>query len=121
MRVIFSKKFRKDFKKLSANQKDRIDEVLDVFSNDPFDIRLKNHALHGDLKGKRAIAAGGDLRLIYFEENNYETVHFISVGTHNQVYWIHISIQNLLVTRYSQPGDNLALGILLSSIRVNVF
>jgi mRNA-degrading endonuclease YafQ of YafQ-DinJ toxin-antitoxin module len=34
----------------------------------------------------RAISAGGDLRIIFMEENNYEVIHLIRIGTHNQVY-----------------------------------
>ncbi|MEW6236322.1 MAG: hypothetical protein AB1656_13125 [Candidatus Omnitrophota bacterium] len=60
--------------------------MLRIFKNNPFDHQLGNHALHGKQKGRRAISAGGDLRLVFIEINNYERVRFLAVGTHNQVY-----------------------------------
>jgi len=86
MRIRFHKDFRKGLKKLTPNQKIRVGETLEFFENDPFDPILKNHALKGNLLGYRAISAGGDIRLIFREQDNYVYVLFISVGTHNQVY-----------------------------------
>ena len=61
-------------------------EVLEQFGNNPHNPLLKNHALHGEQKELRSISVEGDLRIIFIEENNYEVVHFIRIGTHDQVY-----------------------------------
>lgn len=86
MRVSFHRDFRKDLDRLTPHQKRRVDQALELFENHPFDPQLKNHPLHGDLKGRRAIVAGDDLHLVFRQENNYDEVVFLSVGTHNQVY-----------------------------------
>jgi len=86
MKVILHKQFRKNTEKLTSNQKKKVAEVLRLFRQNPHHPQLNNHALHGKDKTKRAISAGGDLRLVFEEENNYEIVMFVRVGTHNQVY-----------------------------------
>jgi addiction module RelE/StbE family toxin len=86
MTIDFHKEFCKRLVKLTPNQKKRVAEVLKLFEKNPHDPQLRNHALHGDQKGNRAIAVGGDLRLVFREENHYEWVIFLSVGTHTQVY-----------------------------------
>ena len=86
MKIVLSKDFEKAFTGLDFKQKQRAKAVLALFMQNPYDSRLKNHILHGKQKGRRAISAGGDLRLIFIENNDYELVRFLSVGTHNQVY-----------------------------------
>ncbi|RJP22060.1 MAG: type II toxin-antitoxin system mRNA interferase toxin, RelE/StbE family [Candidatus Omnitrophota bacterium] len=86
MKFIYRKSFTKSLQKLPPNQQKRIGQVIRCFENNPFDPQLKNHSLHGEQKELRAISAGGDLRIIFMEENNYEVIHLIRIGTHNQVY-----------------------------------
>ena len=86
MKIDFHKDFEKGFLKLTLNQQKRIDQALEIFENNPHDPQIKNHPLQGDQKGRRSMAAGGDLRLVFRVENSYERVIFLSVGTYNQVY-----------------------------------
>lgn len=86
MDVVLHKNFEKSFAKLSPKQKEKVKITIIIFKRDPHDERLNNHALHGKESAKRAISAGGDLRLIFEQENNYQRVTFYRVGTHNQVY-----------------------------------
>lgn len=86
MQVDFHKVFRNGLEKLTPNQLKRVDRILELFEKNPCDPQLGNHALKGKLLGYRSIAAGGDLRLLFKEENNYQKVIFVRVGTHNQVY-----------------------------------
>lgn len=86
MEIVYHKHFENTFLKLNSKQQDQVDKTITLFRQNHHDPRLRNHALHGKQKGKRAISAGGDLRLIFIEMNNYELVFFLSVGTHNQVY-----------------------------------
>lgn len=86
MKITFSKSFDKHFSKLTNKQQIKVDEVITLFRNDPYNLQLNNHPLHGKLKGFRAISAGGDMRLIFDVEGNYDRVKFYLVGTHNQVY-----------------------------------
>lgn len=86
MRIEFSKKFMKRYKKLKTNQQKKIDHTLALFKIDPTSSRLKSHKLRGGMKKRQAISAGGDLRLIFEEHKNYTLVLFLDVGSHNQVY-----------------------------------
>lgn len=86
MIIDYSKTFEKRYERLSRKIQDRIDEALERFESNPFDIRLRNHPLHGAMTGKRAISVGGDLRIIFEEFENYTLVLMLDVGTHNQVY-----------------------------------
>ncbi len=86
MQIDFHKNFNKSYAKLSTKQKQHVKKIIELFKQNPHDTILKNHALHGKLQGHRAISAGGDLRLVFEEEGNYERIEFSLVGTHAQVY-----------------------------------
>lgn len=45
---------------------------------------LDDHALTGDLRGRRAFSITGDCRVVYFESES--DLVFLDIGTHNQVY-----------------------------------
>lgn len=45
---------------------------------------LADHALHGDMEGKRSFSVSGDIRVIYRVVG--ESFLFYDIGTHNQVY-----------------------------------
>ena len=84
MIVQFSKKFRKQYKKLRAIQKN-IDERLVLFQQDPHDPILNNHSLAGEYKGYRSINITGDFRALY-EPIDTNTAFFITVDTHSNLY-----------------------------------
>lgn len=86
MNVKYSDKYLKNYSKLQAWQRLKVDEAIMKFIQNPFDASLKNHKLHGILKSKRAISAGNNLRIIFEERQNYTIVIFLQTGTHNQVY-----------------------------------
>ena len=86
MKIIYSKKFDKAFAKLELKKQEKIINTIDTFQKNPTNIILKNHKLSGNKKGLRAISAGGDLRIIFIEENGYTQILMIHVGSHNQVY-----------------------------------
>lgn len=90
MKIVFKKSFTKQYQKLRQGEKNRINAALKIFSQNPFEPVLANHPLKKGGKIKinnlRAIAAGGDLRLIFRELDGYMEVIFIDVGSHNQVY-----------------------------------
>lgn len=86
MRILFKKRFVKQYQKLKKSDQGRVDNALRIFEKNPFDSQLKNHALVGKLIGKRSIAAGFDLRMIFELEGDYIIVIMIGVGTHSQIY-----------------------------------
>lgn len=86
MRINTHKVFDKSFLKLPLKVQEKVKRTIEKFKKDPHEPQLDNHALHGKQKGKRAVSVGGDIRIVFVEENNYETVELLNVGTHNQVY-----------------------------------
>lgn len=62
-----------------------IQERIKLFQQNPQDTRLKNHALTKRLKGKYSFSITSDIRIIYVWVGE-NTVRFLAVGTHNQVY-----------------------------------
>ncbi len=86
MKVIRKKSFLKSYKILPKKWQEKTDDVLQIFLKNPYDSRLRNHALRGKLLGLHAISVSGDLRIVYERRNNYEIIILIVVGTHNQVY-----------------------------------
>lgn len=62
-----------------------IEEVIVLFQENPSDTRLHDHALRRRMKGKRAFSITGDVRIVY-REIGKNTVRFLDIGTHPQVY-----------------------------------
>ncbi len=79
--------FKKSYKKRIFPNKDLIKKVhdrLELFKQDPTFPILKDHSLIGDMKEFRSFSITGDIRIIYYLEDN--TVWLYDIGTHNQVY-----------------------------------
>ncbi len=86
MKLVYHKRFLKRISLLSAKDRIKVEETLILFEKNPFDQRLKNHELKGDMVGKRSISVRSDLRIIFEEFDGYVVVLLLNVGTHNQVY-----------------------------------
>lgn len=86
MQIQYHKQFEKRFAKLQPQIKKKVTAIIQQFAKNPFDPKLRNHALSGRLVGQRAISVMGDMRIIFEEHNNYILVVMLDVGTHNQVY-----------------------------------
>ena len=86
MHIRHSKKFKKQYRKLAPKLQKKVRQKVEIFETNPHHHQLYNHALQGQLKGKRAIAITGDLRIIFEEHDNYTLVIMLDVGTHSQVY-----------------------------------
>lgn len=84
MKVYLSKYFLKQDCKLKSIQAET-EERLALFSVDPTNIILNNHALTGKLRGYRSINITGDYRAIY-ELVAPETAHFIDLDKHSNLY-----------------------------------
>ncbi|EOB3231727.1 type II toxin-antitoxin system YafQ family toxin [Campylobacter upsaliensis] len=64
--VVFSKKFKKDFKKLSKDDKEICRKIVDKLADDePLEPKYKDHALKGNYIGFRECHIKPDLLLIY--------------------------------------------------------
>ncbi len=86
MKVIFHRSFVKAYVKLPKSNQLRVDKAIEIFQIDPFDRRLCNHKLKGEMKGKRAIHAEFDLCLIFMIKKDDEYAVFLDVGRHENVY-----------------------------------
>ena len=85
MRIIFHKNFSRQYSKLQQKEQQKTDSRIELFEKNSLDPLLNNHALHGEYNGYRSINIIGDLRAIY-EEINSDTIHFIALGTHHELY-----------------------------------
>ncbi|MFH0846404.1 MAG: type II toxin-antitoxin system mRNA interferase toxin, RelE/StbE family [Patescibacteria group bacterium] len=84
VRILLHKKFIKQYKKLSVNEKNSFKERRNLFLIDPFDPVLNNHKLHGKYKNQRSININSDLRVLYQQDG--EHIVFITIDTHSNLY-----------------------------------
>lgn len=85
MNVVFHKRFDRQAGKLSPKVKLKMVERITLFSKDPLDYILRNHALNIPYKGSYSIDITGDYRAIYYLVND-QTAMFTHIGTHSQLY-----------------------------------
>lgn len=88
MNIVFNVAYKKSYKKRISLQPKLVlktKERIELFRKDPRNPLLKDHALKGTQRDHRAFSISGDIRIIY-ERIDEDTVRFLDVGTHNQVY-----------------------------------
>lgn len=88
MKIVYSRRFIKNFKsrvKRRPKLHERFDQRVKLFVQDSSSFVLKDHRLVGKLKSFRAFSVTGDVRVVYTRESK-NTIIFIDIGTHNQVY-----------------------------------
>ena len=89
MEVSFSSSFKKAFKKRVKSTEFESDFWLrlELFTNDPFDIKLKTHKLSGKLKDLWSFTLDYDLRIVfYFTKDKPKKAVFVDIGAHDEVY-----------------------------------
>ena len=86
MIIKYHKIFNRQFQKLLEKDKNKVKLAMEVFIKDPNSITLHNHALVGNLKGRRSFSVAPDLRIVFEEYDDYTLVIFFKLGNHNQVY-----------------------------------
>lgn len=76
-----SRRFVKDWSKLSPKTKKEIVKRIDIFLENPYSPALKTHKLTGKLKDYWSFSASFQLRILFrFLRENI--VEFIDIGTH---------------------------------------
>ena len=60
-----TKTFDKQYSKLNNKTKTIYKNRITIFKDNPFDFRLRNHALKGKYLGYRSIDITGDTRVLY--------------------------------------------------------
>lgn len=86
MKILYSSKFKREYKSLSKELKLVAEEKEKIFRADPFDTRLNTHKLSGKLKGFWAFSIKYKFRII-FELAQKDEIWFHSVGDHSIYGW----------------------------------
>lgn len=82
MDIRVSSKFRKSYKKLPKNIKEKAKEKEQIFRVNPFDARIDTHKLHGKYKEYWAFTVINQYRIM-FAFIGSDKVDFINIGTHD--------------------------------------
>lgn len=85
MFINFARKFVKSYHKAPVEIREAVSIRLKLFRQNALHPLLNNHRLTGQYKDLRSINITGDWRAIY-EEVDKETVYFLELGTHSQLY-----------------------------------
>ena len=85
MKVGYSKRFRKQYKKLSGKIQKKFNERLFLFLKDFNDPQLSIHKLSGKLDGLWSMNIAGDTRAI-FDKSLDSLIFFEEIGTHSDLY-----------------------------------
>ena len=85
MIIGFHKKFIKGYRRLSPKLQEAVDDKIRLFSADPMNETLNNHALTAEYECYRSINITGDYRALYRMVSKNEAV-FVLIGTHAQIY-----------------------------------
>ena len=85
MTLLYSQRFRKNYRKLLPKIREKFKERRNIFLADSFDSILDNHPLHGEYTGCRSINITGDYRAIFYREGA-DTARFIAIGTHHELF-----------------------------------
>ncbi|MFI5265693.1 MAG: type II toxin-antitoxin system YafQ family toxin [Candidatus Levyibacteriota bacterium] len=82
MKIVYSTKFAKEYRKLPLKVKLLAEKKEKIFRKNPHHSSLKTHRLTGRLKEYFAFSVNYQYRII-FEFKNKDEVWFHSVGTHS--------------------------------------
>jgi len=84
MQIIYSRRFKKEYKKCPEEIKILFARKLKTLLENPDYPLLNNHPLTGELLGYRSVNVTGDWRLIF--QSNNESIILEAIGTHSQLY-----------------------------------
>ena len=82
MEIIYSPKFKREYKKLPKNVKLAAEKREQIFRGNPSHPSLDTHKLHGRLRGFWSFSIGFRHRIV-FEFGDKDTIYFHSVGDHD--------------------------------------
>ncbi|MCX6755339.1 MAG: type II toxin-antitoxin system mRNA interferase toxin, RelE/StbE family [Candidatus Nomurabacteria bacterium] len=85
LNAIFSKNFKKSFKKKDKIIQEKVKIRIRLFREDPNNLILNNHKLSGEYEGCSSINITGDYRVV-FEFLDKNTVNLVDIGTHSELY-----------------------------------
>lgn len=82
MKIYYSSKFEREYKKLPKKMKKSAEEKEEIFRKNPFDPQLNTHKLHGRLKDYWVFSVNDKYRII-FEFVKKDIIWFHSIGDHS--------------------------------------
>jgi addiction module RelE/StbE family toxin len=82
MKIYYTSEFFRRYKRLPEIIRSLAKEKIKLFSEDPFDVGLKTHKLHGRFKNYWAFSVDYNCRIIFKFEHG-EVVKFYSIGGHS--------------------------------------
>ncbi len=82
MKIYYSSKFAREYKKLSLAIKKKAEKQEKIFRQNPFDSKLKTHKLSGPLKDFWAFSVDAKYRIL-FEFVDEKSIWFHLVGDHS--------------------------------------
>jgi len=85
MRIGYSKQFKKQYKKLHENNRDKFVAKLNLLVENPNNPTLSLHKLHGKLKNYMSINITGDVRAVFVYVSS-DTIDFVAIGSHSDLY-----------------------------------
>ena len=85
MTIRYSKKFKKQYKKLTPKLQQKTKASIALWARNPNDESLRLHKLSGKMSRFYSIDITGDLRALY-EKVGDEVYLYQMVGTHSQLY-----------------------------------
>lgn len=85
MKIRYSKKFKKQYKKLSPKLQQQTKARITLWKRDPKDESLRLHKLTGKMSKYYSINITGDVRALY-EIVGEEIYLYQMVGSHSQLY-----------------------------------
>lgn len=88
MKVRFSPYFYKQYKKANVRIRNRVDQAVAIFTQNPNDLELNNHLLNEPYQDFRSIDITADWRALYEEMQIGEETfaYFVELGTHDALY-----------------------------------
>ena len=82
MKIIYSPKFIRQFKKLIPSLQEEILEKIEFFKLEKNHKVLRVHKLHGDLKGSLSFSVNYQYRIV-FEYIDDKKISFLAIGDHD--------------------------------------
>ena len=90
-KILTTKRFKKKLIKIIKNNSEfklKLEKILTILVDSPFENNIGSHKLTWKLSGYDSCACGYDCRIIYqiVKEDNFIVVS--DIGTHNDVYYV---------------------------------
>ena len=86
--VFSTKEFIERYKAVDVRTARAVDQKLELFEKNPFDLGLHNHALRDEWAGHQSIDITNDYRAVYKEvyDGEERNAYFVALGTHEELY-----------------------------------